>query len=176
LDEDEFDEFYSASYRRVCGQVFAMIGNVDEAQECTQEAFAKAWAHRRRLDRGGQPEAWVRTVAYRMAVSRWRRVQRSRRPADRALSPRLTAEAPSVAPVAVTEALRRLPEAQRRVLVLHHLADLSVREIAAELGVPEGTVKARLSRGRAQLRTLLDDTSASGPGPDAGRKERSGDA
>jgi DNA-directed RNA polymerase specialized sigma24 family protein len=53
LDEVEFDEFYSASYHRVCGQVYAMIGNVDEAQECTQEAFAKAWAHRRTLDKTG---------------------------------------------------------------------------------------------------------------------------
>jgi RNA polymerase sigma-70 factor (ECF subfamily) len=43
---------------------------------------------------------------------------------------------------------------------MHHLADLSVREIAAEIGVPEGTVKARLSRGRAALKTLLED----GPG------------
>jgi RNA polymerase sigma-70 factor, ECF subfamily len=176
LDEVEFDEFYSASYRRVCGQVFAMIGSVEEAQDCTQEAFAKAWAHRHTLDRSGHPEAWVRTVAYRMAVSRWRRVQRSHRRPDRAVSPGLTAAAPSVAPVAVTEALRQLPEDQRRVIVLHHIGDLSVREIAAELRVPEGTVKARLSRGRARLRTLLDETSGCEPRPEARRKEGSDDA
>jgi RNA polymerase sigma-70 factor (ECF subfamily) len=164
LDEVEFDEFYSASYHRVCRQVYAMIGNVDEAQECTQEAFAKAWAHRRTLDRTKHPEAWVRTVAYRMAVSRWRRVQKSWRPPDRAMSPELIVAPPAETPVAVVAALKQLPEAQRRVIVLHHLADLSVREIAAELAIPEGTVKARLSRGRAALKTLLEDHTDRAPG------------
>jgi RNA polymerase sigma-70 factor (ECF subfamily) len=45
-------------------------------------------------------------------------------------------------------ALRQLPEPQRRALVLHHVCDLPVHEVAAEVGAPEGTVKARLSRGR----------------------------
>ncbi len=150
-----------------------MIGNVDEAQECTQEAFAKAWAHRRTLDKTKYPEAWVRTVAYRMSVSRWRKVRRSRRESDRAMSSGLVAEPPSEAPVVVVEALKQLPEAQRRVIVMHHLADLSVREIAAELSVPEGTVKARLSRGRAALKTLLED--GSGPGFAPPRTEASSD-
>lgn len=157
LDEVEFDEFFSASYHRVCRQVYAMIGNVDEAQECTQEAFAKAWAHRRTLDGTKHPEAWVRTVAYRMAVSRWRKVQRSWRQPDRALSPPPVAGPPGEAPVVVVAALKQLPEDQRRVIVMHHLADLSVREIAAELALPEGTVKARLSRGRVALKTLLEE-------------------
>lgn len=164
MDEVEFDEFYSASYHRVCRQVYAMIGNVDEAQECTQEAFAKAWAHRRTLDKTNYPEAWVRTVAYRMAVSRWRKVQRSWRQPDRAMSPDLVASAPNEAPVVVVAALKQLPEAQRRVIVMHHLADLSVREIAAELKVPEGTVKARLSRGRAALKAVLEDHTGQGFG------------
>jgi RNA polymerase sigma-70 factor (ECF subfamily) len=97
-----------------------------------------------------------------MAVSRWRKVQRSWRQPDRAMSPELVASAPGEAPVMVVAALKKLPEAQRRVIVMHHLADLSVREIAAELAVPEGTVKARLSRGRAALKTLLEDHT--GPG------------
>ena len=51
--------------------------------------------------------------------------------------------------------------AQRQVLVLHHIADFPVRDVAHEIGVPEGTVKARLSRGRAALAVLLaDDPSA----------------
>jgi RNA polymerase sigma-70 factor (ECF subfamily) len=58
--------------------------------------------------------------------------------------------------VALIEALRRLPESQRQALVLHHLCDLPVRDVAQETGVPEGTVKARLSRGRTALAALLD--------------------
>ena len=53
--------------------------------------------------------------------------------------------------VAIITALRALPEAQRQVIALHYLADLSVEAIAQELGVPAGTVKSRLSRGRDAL-------------------------
>jgi RNA polymerase sigma-70 factor (ECF subfamily) len=59
--------------------------------------------------------------------------------------------------VALVAALRRLPEEQRRAIVLHHLADLPVAEVAAETGAPIGTVKARLSRGRAALALLLEE-------------------
>ena len=155
MDEQEFDDFYTASYRRLTGQVYAMIGNLDEAQECVQEAFVRAWAHRRKLERADHPEAWVRTTAYRLAVSRWRRTTRARRPADRAVA--LPTESPPVdeSHVALVTALRRLPETQRQALVLHHIADLPVQRVAQEVGVPEGTIKARLSRGRAALAALL---------------------
>ena len=79
MDEREFDDFYTASFQRITGQVYAMIGDRDEAQECVQEAFVRAWAHRRKLERAEHPEAWVRTTAYRLAVSRWRRTTRGRR-------------------------------------------------------------------------------------------------
>ena len=155
MDEAEFDDFYTSSFARVTAQLHAMIGDRDEAQECVQEAFVRAWSHRRKLDRSQHPEAWVRTTAYRLAVSRWRRAVRGRRAPDRALSGTGVTAAPSDSHVAVVEALKRLPEAQRRVLVLHHLADLSVHEVAREVGAPEGTVKARLSRGRTALAALL---------------------
>jgi len=57
--------------------------------------------------------------------------------------------------VAIVSALRRLPEAYRRVVVLHYLADLPVAEIATGLRMPLGTVKVYLSRARAQLAALL---------------------
>lgn len=157
MDASEFDEFYTTSFRRVTGQVYAMIGDLDEATECTQEAFARAWAHRRKLDRADYPEAWVRTTAYRLAVSRWRRRKRGERSPDRALQPVGTAAAVDESHVALVAALRQLPEAQRQALVLHHIADLPVQQVAAEVGVPEGTIKARLSRGRAALAALLAD-------------------
>jgi RNA polymerase sigma-70 factor (ECF subfamily) len=157
MEEREFDDFYTASFHRITGQVYAMIGNHDEAQECVQEAFARAWAHRRRLDRVEHPEAWVRTAAYRLAVSRWRRTVRGHRPVDRAVGPPTENAAPSEAHVVLVAALKQLPEAQRQALVLHHIADLPVHDVAREIGVPEGTIKARLSRGRAALAALLAD-------------------
>jgi RNA polymerase sigma-70 factor (ECF subfamily) len=157
MDEREFDDFYDASFARITNQVYAMIGSRDEAEECVQEAFVRAWAHRRKLDRAEYPDAWVRTTAYRLAVSRWRRTTRGRRPTDRALGAATETAPPSETHVALVTALRQLPEAQRQALVLHHLADLPVHQVAREVGVPEGTIKARLSRGRAALAALLSD-------------------
>jgi len=162
VDEAEFDDFYTASFRRVTGQVYAMIGDLDEAQECVQEAFARAWSHRRKLERAEHPEAWVRTTAHRIAISRWRRRTRGRRPADRALSAPTAAAGPDERHVALVTALAQLPEPQRRVIVLHHIADLPVAAVAAEVGAPEGTVKARLSRGRTALAHLLSDDPQGG--------------
>lgn len=161
MDEAEFDEFYAASFRRLTGQVYAMIGDLDEAHECVQEAFVRAWAHRRKLDRSDHPEAWVRVTAHRLAVSRWRRARLGRRTPDRALGLPMSAPAVDADHVALVEALRQLPEAQRTAIVLHHLADLPVHAVAAEVGAPVGTVKARLSRGRAALAALLSDDSFS---------------
>ena len=73
-------------------------------------------------------------------------------------------EAADESRVALVAALRRLPEAQRHALVLHHLCDLPVHAVAREIGVPEGTVKARLSRGRAALAALLASNDAPDPG------------
>lgn len=162
MTEEEFDEFYSASFARLTGQIYAMIGNRDEAQECVQEAFVRAWAHRRKLAQADHPEAWVRTTAYRIAVSRWRRVKLSRRPGDRAVSPATQTAPVDESRVALVTALRKLPEAQRQALVLHHLCDLPVQAVAREVGVPEGTVKARLSRGRTALAALLDPNTDNG--------------
>ena len=157
MEADEFDAFYTASFTRLAGQVHAMIGDRDEAQECVQEAFARAWSHRRQLDRASHPEAWVRTTAYRLAVSRWRRTMRGRRAPDRALQPTSDVAPPNEARVALMAALQQLPADQRRALVLHHLCDLPVADVADEVGAPVGTVKARLSRGRTALQALLGD-------------------
>lgn len=156
MDEQAFDLFYETSFRRVVAHVYAMCGDLTEAQDCAQEAFIRAWDHRRKLDQSQSPEAWVRTVAYRLAVSRWRKLRRARREADRALEDRQPAQ-PSPDRVAIDAALAQISPDQRRVIVLHHFCDLSVAEIAEEVGAPTGTVKARLSRGRAALATFLSD-------------------
>lgn len=168
MDEVEFDEFYLGSLRRVTAHVYAMVGDWDEAQECAHEAFARAWSHRATLDMGRHPEAWVRTTAHRLAVSRWRKTLRWRRAPDRATTPLATTATPDGDHVDLVRALQHLPREQRRALVLHYLADLPVADIALETGAPEGTVKARLSRGRVALAALLaEDTT---PHPQARRE------
>ncbi len=74
MDAAEFDAFFTGSARRLVGQLTLLIGDHAEAQDCVQEAFVRAWNHRHSLSRDGHPEAWVRTTARRLAVSRWRRV------------------------------------------------------------------------------------------------------
>ena len=154
LDASAFDSLYTSSFRRLVAQVYAMCGNFAEAQDCVQEAFVRAWDRRRALDTEQSPEAWVRTVACRLAISRWRRAQRALRPADRSQLRDCVRE-PDASRVALVRALQQLPPDQRRAVVLHHLCDVSVRDIADETGVPVGTVKARLARGRTALAALL---------------------
>src|SRR4051812_39698063 len=70
---EEFDLFYAATARRVVSVLCAITGNLAEAQDCTQEAFARAWSGWNAVRDHADPEAWVRLTARRIAVSRWRR-------------------------------------------------------------------------------------------------------
>jgi RNA polymerase sigma-70 factor, ECF subfamily len=155
---EEFDAFYERSVRRLIGVLYVLTGDSDEARDVVQEAFVRAWSKRRTLARVDHPEAWVRTVAWRLAISRWRKNSNARtawqRRAD--LEPGYTA-GPDVENLALRDALQQLPVDQRTAIVLHHLCDLPVQDVAAEVGSPVGTVKARLSRGRAALAELLRD-------------------
>ena len=149
----EIQQLYAASYRRLLGQLIGVTGSVAEAEDVVQEAFVRGLDHPRQLLGADNPEAWLRTVAVNLARSRWRRAQRVI-----GLAPRLV-EKPSDGDtednVVLLQALRRLPAGQREVIALHYLADLTVEQVAHTLGVPTGTVKARLSRGRAALSALL---------------------
>ncbi|WP_063836887.1 SigE family RNA polymerase sigma factor [Phaeacidiphilus oryzae] len=170
----DFDAFYAAAYRRLVGQVYAVTGSLAEAEDAVQEAFARAWQRWSRLNRGdGEPEAWVRTVACRLAVSSWRKsVNRSfahQRDYQR------SGEVPGLSPdhLALVEALRRISPDQRLAIVLHHFAELSVEEIAAETGARPGSVKSRLARGRRALEPYLrEQADDRGGGASEGVKVR----
>ncbi|HEV7713440.1 MAG TPA: sigma-70 family RNA polymerase sigma factor [Asanoa sp.] len=156
LDAAAFDQFYAETAARVVAQVYVMIGDFAEAEDAVQEAYARAWQRWGRVSGYADPTAWVRTVAYRVAVSSWRR-SRTRLAAHlRSVDPR---PAPDLRADTITlvDALRLIPLAQRRAIVLHHLVGMSVREIAAETGASESAVKAQLSRGRHALLPLVDD-------------------
>ena len=162
MDRDEFTSFYAASFQRLVGQLYAMTGDQADAQDAVQEAFVRAWARRSKIDRDQAPEAWVRVTAWRIAASRWRRARVGARLMVLNARPEST-EGPDPGRVAFAAALRKVPAEQRRALVLYHLCDLTVDQIAAETGVPAGTVKARLARGRAALRPHLRETAPRQP-------------
>jgi len=151
---EEFHDFYVGSSRRVLGQVYAMVGNRAEAEDAVAEAYLRAWDRWSSVRERDSPEAWVRRVAYRIAVSAWRKaVNRLRAHHRDAADDRIDAIGPDH--VAVVRALRTIPAEQRRVIVLHHLVGLSVAEIAAETGRSAGTVKTWLARGRRALAAHL---------------------
>ena len=155
-----FDDFYAATAPSTVRALHAMTGDLAEAQDVVQEAYARAWQRWSALARYDAPEAWVRTVAWRLAVSRARRARVGLGKLRR-LGPPPDLPAVDADRVALVRALGAVPEAQRRAVVLHHVLGLSVAEVAAETGAPEGTVKARLSRGRTALAALLSDEEPS---------------
>jgi RNA polymerase sigma-70 factor (ECF subfamily) len=159
VDREEFTSFYAASFSRLVGQLYAMTGDQGEAQDSVQEAFVRAWVHRAQIGVGRRAEAWVRVTAWRIAVSRWRRARDGVRLMMLAARDDRVA-GPGPDRVAFVETLRKVPAEQRRALVLYHLVDLTVEQIAAETGVRPGTVKARLARGRAALAPYLRETAA----------------
>lgn len=153
-EDAQWREVYAATYPRLVAQLTGVTGNRAEAEDVVQEAFVRAMARRRLPTSLDHPEAWVRRIAVNMARSRWRRTQRFLH-----LAPRLHTEEHGLDPdvsMTILAALGQLPTAQREAIALFHLADLPLREVAELLDVPEGTIKARLSRGRAALATLLN--------------------
>ncbi|WP_323373587.1 SigE family RNA polymerase sigma factor [Plantactinospora alkalitolerans] len=150
-----FDEFYHAHYRSLTVQLAAYSGDLGQAQDLVQEAFCRAFARWSRICRYDDPLAWVRRVAWNLATSRWRRL----RTAQLFLARQREEHAPGPSPdrVALTAALAGLPANQRRAVVLHYLADLTVPEVARQEGVPEGTVKSWLHRARAALAAQLTE-------------------
>lgn len=150
-------------YGRACGPLIGLLtvmgGSTTDAEEIAQDAFVKLLEHWPRVRGYDNVDAWLRTVAVRMLISRHRR----RGVAGRGLR-RLAARSDTVTPPEPTdtrldlaEALASLPVGYRAVVLLHHIHDLPVDEVAALLRVPVGTVKSRLARARAALAPLLTE-------------------
>jgi RNA polymerase sigma-70 factor (ECF subfamily) len=152
----EFDLFYAGTASRVLRQMVLLTGALTEAEDVTQEAFERAWTHWSAVRDCASPEAWVRTVARRLAVSRWRRV-RNASTAWLRHGPPTDLVGPEPQHVALMAALGQLPRAQRLAIVLHHLADLPVEQVAEETGSSVSAVKKQLVRGRAALALHLSD-------------------
>src|SRR5262245_56154236 len=72
----DFDEFYAGSARRVIHHVYALCGDLAEAQDVTQEAYTRAWLRWSTVSRYEDPEGWVRLVAFRLLANRFRSLRR----------------------------------------------------------------------------------------------------
>lgn len=154
-DPRDFDAFYAVWGPRLTRSIYLSTGDLTRAQDCVQEAFIRAWQRWAQLGSGAEePTAWVRTVAWRLASNEWRRTIRQANALLRS-APQTAAPLPAEDVIAVRDALARVPVSQRMALVLYYCEDLPVRRIAEILSIPEGTVKARLSRGRTAIAEYL---------------------
>lgn len=155
--ESEFSAFCEGEHPRLVGALSLYCGDAGVAQELAQDALARAcrdWPRVRRLD---APGAWTHRVAINLANSLFRR-----RAAEARARSRLNGTAtPAAAPVdpataiALRNAVASLPRRPRTALILRYYVDLPVREVAALMGCPEGTVKTLTGRAIASLRRLL---------------------
>jgi RNA polymerase sigma-70 factor, ECF subfamily len=152
---------YEASYPRLVQVLTVAAGNRAEAEDVVQEAFVRLLPRWSQISRYDDPEAWVRKVAFRLLSNRFRRARTAALSVASAHRPTLAVEATGDS-IDLDRVLIQLPLAQRQVLVLHHMLDLSIDDIAAELGVPTGTVKSRLARARAAFANLVPEESRHG--------------
>ena len=167
--DQDFAEFYASTFSRLVGQVFLVTGDLRDAEDLVQEAMARASARWGRLRDYDVPEAWVRRVAMNLAADLRRRSRRRLVAMTRlaAMPATEVAELPTE-DLRIVAALGTLPLSQRQVLVLHHLADLPLTEVATTLRVPVGTVKSRLTRARRALAASLSEADLEGVANDAG--------
>ncbi|GAA1674761.1 RNA polymerase sigma factor [Fodinicola feengrottensis] len=151
--QERLEELFRATHQRLVLSMFALTGDMVEAEDVVQEAFVRAVIHSRKLLAADNPEGWLRVVAANIARSRWRRHVRLGQLLRRSESP----DVPEMSPdrILIYTAIRDLPPRYQRAVALHYIADLPVDEIARTLGVSVSTVKTRLHRARETLRRRL---------------------
>lgn len=155
--DDALASFCGRLYPRLVGALVLEVRDRGRAEELAQETLVRVcerWDDVRTMDR---PEAWAFTVALNLARSWWRRSAA----AARALG-RLGREPPPPDPLdletrqLIRDAVAALPPRQRRVVILRHVAGLSVAKTAAAMGCAEGTVKSLTHKAARNLRRVVE--------------------
>jgi RNA polymerase sigma-70 factor (ECF subfamily) len=159
-DAEAAAEFVRRFERRVFGLTLSILRDRGAAEEAAQETFVRAWRHASTFDaRRGSVAAWLLTIARNTSVSML--PSRREAPADPEVllglaGPPSSGDADDAEDaLRIREAVRRLPEAQRRALVLAVFYGFTAREVSDLDGVPLGTVKTRIRSGLMRLRAEL---------------------
>ncbi len=145
----DFVQRVRACERRLYRVARTLLPSEADCEDAVQEALLRAWD---RLDTLRE-EAYFETWLIRILINQCRTFHRRRPPAASELTENIPQPEPEDAPL--LSALTGLPRKPRVALELHYIEGYSVREVARMLNVPEGTVKWRLSRGRALLKESI---------------------
>ncbi|QIG43866.1 sigma-70 family RNA polymerase sigma factor [Nocardioides anomalus] len=150
--EGAYCEYFAARRHALTRTAYAVLGSWPAAEDAAQTTLTQLYVHWPRIQPGAV-DAYARTTLVRTCL---RMAGRGRRelPTERVPDE----PAPSVEPSGLLEALAGLPVRDRAVLALRFLDDLPVVEVAAVLGVPEGTVKSQTARALDRLRSVLTTT------------------
>jgi len=177
-DAAAWEELVQRHHRRIYNICYRFAGSADDAQDLTQEVFIKMYRTLKSYDGGkGAFMTWVTTITRNLLVDHFRKTKQDRvtdsldaapsehedamplseQIEDHGAAPDARAQSQQVGET-VHKALQKLSPDLREAVILRDLQDMDYREIATVLKVPEGTVKSRINRGRAELARLLQRT------------------
>ena len=174
-DQSAWETIVQQNWRKVFNVAYKFVGKHDEAEDLTQDIFLKIFRALATFDRRANFQTWIISISRNLCIDHYRSVRKERQTIAREvdagdLQPASTDRGPYQAAehqdlrVLLKQALQALPLTLRTAVVLRDLQELSYQEIADRLGLPEGTVKSRINRGRIelarQLRRLQDKQPA----------------
>jgi RNA polymerase sigma-70 factor (ECF subfamily) len=173
-DQAAWDQIVRQHWRKVFNLAYKFVGRHDEAEDLTQDIFLKIFKALHTFDRRANFQTWLISISRNLCIDHYRSVRKEREtmardvdasqltPVSRERGPHSQLEQTDLKNL-VRLALAELPPALRQAVVLRDLQEFSYQEIADQLGLPEGTVKSRINRGRLELARQLRRLQSHGP-------------
>jgi RNA polymerase sigma-70 factor (ECF subfamily) len=161
-DQVAWDQIVRQNWRKVFNVAYKFVGKHDEAEDLTQDIFLKIFKALNTFDRRANFQTWIISISRNLCIDHYRSVRKERQtiardvdsndlqPVTLERGPYAQAEHQDLR-AQLRQALETLPVTLRTAVVLRDLQELSYQEIADRLGLPEGTVKSRINRGRIEL-------------------------
>jgi RNA polymerase sigma-70 factor (ECF subfamily) len=161
-DQLAWDAIVRQYWRKVFNVAYKFVGKHDEAEDLAQDIFLKLFKSLDTFDRRANFQTWLISVSRNLCIDHYRSVRKERETIDRDVDAgELSPASGDTGPYAALEhadrrallrrALDALPPTLRSAVLLRDIQELSYQEIAVQLGLPEGTVKSRINRGRSEL-------------------------
>lgn len=160
--QQDFIDFYSSHADKVRGIIFRIAGE-SALKDLTQDTFLKAWENRHKFRGESLASTWLYRIAYNCALDFLRKNKKSNQTEsliEEQIDPQVDIQNRNL----VEAAIKELSEEQRVVVLLHYVEDLSLREVAEILEIPEGTVKSRLSYARKLMNEVLSERGLTNAG------------